>query len=161
MDQFGKMRNLMPHVRVAAKAIVMRDGRLLVTRNVNDTGSFFLLPGGGQEHGESLPVALRREFMEEVGVPVDVHDLVLVRDYIAHNHEFARDSDVHQLELFFRCTLQVDTLPSNGPHPDIWQTGVEWLDLTGPDAARLYPFVLQSWLLETDTHRPIYIGDVT
>ena len=120
----------MPHVRVAAKAIVMRGGRLLITRNVDAEGTFFLLPGGGQEHGESLPVALRREVMKEVGAPVEVHDLVLVRDYIARNHEFAQEGDVHQLELFFRCTLQVDTLPSNGPHPDIWQTGVEWLDLT-------------------------------
>jgi 8-oxo-dGTP pyrophosphatase MutT (NUDIX family) len=151
----------MPHVRVAAKAIVMRDGRLLVTRNENAEGAFFLLPGGGQEHGESLPVALRREVMEEVGVPVEVHDLVLVRDYIARNHEFAQQGDVHQLELFFRCTLQVDTLPSNGPHPDIWQTGVEWLDLTGPDAARLYPKVLQRLLLATRIQGPIYIGDVS
>jgi len=107
----------MPHVRVAAKAIVMRDGRLLVTRNVDAEGAFFLLPGGGQEHGESLPVALRREVMEEVGLAVEVHDLVPVRDYIARNHEFAREGDVHQLELFFRCTLQVDTLPSNGLTP--------------------------------------------
>ena len=88
-----------------------------------------------------------------------MHDLVLVRDYIARNHEFAREGDVHQLELFFRCTLQVDTLPSNGPHPDIWQTGVEWLDLTEPDAERLYPKVLQRLLLQTGIHGPIYIGE--
>src|SRR5438094_5823211 len=102
------MRTLMPNVRVAAKAIVMRQGRLLVTRNVNAEGAFFLLPGGGQEHGESLPAALQREVMEEVGVTVEVLDLVLVRDYIARNHEFAEQGDVHQLALYFRCTLQVD-----------------------------------------------------
>jgi ADP-ribose pyrophosphatase YjhB (NUDIX family) len=93
----------MPHVRVAVKAIVMRDGQLLVTRNVDAQGFFFLVPGGGQEHGEPLPVALQREVMEEVGVPIEVHDLVLVRDYIARNHEFAQESDAHQLELFFRA----------------------------------------------------------
>jgi 8-oxo-dGTP diphosphatase len=151
----------MPHVRVAVKAIVMRDGQLLVTRNVYAQGVFFLLPGGGQEHGEPLPVALQREVMEEVGVPIEVHDLVLVRDYIARNHEFAQENDAHQLELFFRCRLLVDTLPANGPHPDIWQTGIEWLDLSGPDAERLYPKVLKRLLLEPGpTAGPIYIGDV-
>ncbi|MGI9148497.1 MAG: NUDIX domain-containing protein [Chloroflexota bacterium] len=150
----------MPHVRVAAKAIVKRDGWLLVTRNVGAEGTFFLLPGGGQEHGESLPEALRRELMEEVGVPIEVHDLVLVRDYIARNHEFAQESDAHQVELCFRCTLLSDTLPANGPHPDCWQTGVEWLDLSGPDATRLYPRVLQRLLLEIDAPGPIYVGNV-
>src|SRR4051812_888206 len=110
------MSSCMPHVRVAAKAIIMREGRLLVTRNVDAEGTFFLLPGGGQEHGESLPEALRREVLEEVGVPVEVNDLVLVRDYIARNHEFAQEGEVHQLELCFRCTLLGDTLPANGPH---------------------------------------------
>lgn len=150
----------MSHIRVAVKAIVMRDGCLLVTRNIAEEDAFFLVPGGGQEHGEPLPVALRREVMEEVGVPVEVHELVLVRDYIARNHEFAHEGDAHQVELFFRCSLLVDTVPANGPHPDTWQTGVEWLDLTGPEAARLYPKVLQRVLLETGTAGPIYVGDV-
>jgi len=68
---------------------------VLVTRNMDRSGPFFLLPGGGQEHGETLPKALRREFMEEVGVPIEVNELVLVRDYIARNHEFADEGDVH------------------------------------------------------------------
>src|SRR5438132_12972893 len=140
----------MPHVRVAAKAIVIRDGRVLVTRNMDDDGPFFLLPGGGQEHGETLPEALRREFMEEVGVPIEVNELVLVRDYIARNHEFDDEDDVHQLELCFRCTLGAAEIPVNGPHPDTWQVGVEWLDLADLDEARLYPGVLTNILPDLD-----------
>jgi hypothetical protein len=86
--------------------------------------------------------------------------VVLVRDYITRNHEFAQESDAHQLELFFRCTVLADTLPANGPHPGVGgQMGVEWLDLTGPEAARLYPRVLQRRLLEPGPG-PIYLGDV-
>ena len=150
----------MAHVRVAAKAIVIRAGRLLVTRNINREGPFFLLPGGGQELGETLPEALRREFMEEVGVPIEVNELVLVRDYIARNHEFADLVDVHQLELSFRCTLLAEDIPVNGPHPDIWQVGVEWLDLSELDAPRLYPKILKDILPDLDHPRVIYIGAV-
>ena len=150
----------MARVRVAAKAIVIRDGRVLVTRNMDRDGPFFLLPGGGQELGETLPEALRREFMEEVGVPIEVNELVLVRDYIARNHEFADQGDVHQLELCFRCTLLGDEVPVNGPHPDTWQVGVEWLDLSDLDAARLYPRILKDTLPDLDNPRVIYVGDV-
>ena len=150
----------MPHVRVAAKAIIIRNERVLVTRNVDKDGPFFLLPGGGQEYGETAPEALRRELMEEVGVPIEVNQLVLVRDYIARNHEFADEGDLHQLELCFRCTLLVDEIPANGPHPDAWQVGVEWLDLSDLDGARLYPGALRTILPQVDRWAVLYIGDV-
>jgi ADP-ribose pyrophosphatase YjhB (NUDIX family) len=150
----------MPKVRVSVKAIIKREHQLLVTRNVAPDGEFFLLPGGGQKHGEALPEALHREVMEEVGAPIEVHELALVRDYIARNHEFADQGDGHQLELFFRCSLLVDTVPANGPHPDGWQIGVQWLDLESQEATRLYPKVLQRILLIDDPSQPIYLGDV-
>ena len=151
----------MGQIRVAAKAIVIRDGCVLVTRNMDSAGPFFLLPGGGQEHGETLPAALRREVMEEVGVPIEVNELLLVRDYIARNHEFADDeTDVHQLELCFRCTLLADEIPTNGPHPDVWQVGVEWLDLSSLQAARLYPKALTKILPNLDREHALYLGDV-
>lgn len=96
----------MATIRVSAKAIIIRNGRLLATKNVDDKGVFYVLPGGGQQPGEPLPVALRRECKEEIGVEVKVGDLVLVRDYIGSNHEFAQwDGDVHQVELMLLCSL--------------------------------------------------------
>ena len=98
--------------------------------------------------------------MEEVGVPIEVGDLVVVRDYIARNHEFADQSDAHQLELYFRCELLVDEIPDNGPHPDNWQVGVEWLDLSNLHSARLYPKALVNILSNLDQPRALYLGDV-
>jgi 8-oxo-dGTP pyrophosphatase MutT (NUDIX family) len=121
---------------------------------------FFLLPGGGQKHAETLPDALRREVMEEVGVPIEVGDLVLVRDYIARNHEFADQSDGHQLELYFRCELGVGEIPDNGPHPDKWQVGVEWLDLSNLRSAPLYPKVLASMLYDLDRPHAVIFRDM-
>ncbi len=62
-------------------------------------------------------MALRREVMEEVGVPIELHDVLLVRDYIARTHEFAGERNAHPLELFFRCTLLAERVPANEPRP--------------------------------------------
>ncbi|MFM9147824.1 MAG: hypothetical protein ACKORI_06835, partial [Verrucomicrobiota bacterium] len=39
-------------VRIAARAVIIRDGMLLTVRVRTDEGEFLVLPGGGQEHGE-------------------------------------------------------------------------------------------------------------
>jgi 8-oxo-dGTP diphosphatase len=39
-----------PTIRVANKAIIVREGRLLVTVNSGDFPTFYLCPGGGQDH---------------------------------------------------------------------------------------------------------------
>jgi ADP-ribose pyrophosphatase YjhB (NUDIX family) len=72
-------------VRVAAKAVIVQGGRLLVTENVDADGRWYLLPGGGQEPGEALPETLRRECREEVGADVEVGELLYVRDYIGRH----------------------------------------------------------------------------
>jgi hypothetical protein len=47
--------------RKSAKAVIVRDEKLLVIVKRGAEGEYFVLPGGGQEHLESLPDALRRE----------------------------------------------------------------------------------------------------
>jgi ADP-ribose pyrophosphatase YjhB (NUDIX family) len=54
--------------RNSAKAIIVREGRLLVTRNSDPEGDWYILPGGGQNHSEPLHATLRRECLEEIGV---------------------------------------------------------------------------------------------
>ena len=54
-------------VRVSAKAIIIRKGKLLLLRARDRAGIYYLLPGGGQNNGETLHEALVREFLEEPG----------------------------------------------------------------------------------------------
>jgi hypothetical protein len=79
-----------------------------------------------------------------------------VGDYIAPNHEFAGEDDNHQLELLFRCKLLASEIPTNGPHPDTWQLGVEWLALSDLDCAQLYPKMLVNLLSDLDQQHAIY-----
>ncbi len=129
----------MSGIRTSAKAIIIEDAKILLTRNEDAQGTFYLLPGGGQRHGEPLAEAVVRECMEETGVLVSVGDLLLVRDYISDNHEFAQqDADLHQVEFMFRCRIVAGDARA-GETPDIWQTGVEWVDVNELEDIRLYP----------------------
>lgn len=153
---------LMKPVRTSAKAVIVIDGRVLAVKKTDASGPWYLLPGGGQNPGESLTDALRRECLEEIGAEVEAGELIHVRDYIGANHEFAdEDPDFHQVEFMFLCELPEGYTPRVGETPDIDQTSTEWLDITSLDGTRFYPKTLVPILraLPERTH-PTYMGDV-
>src|SRR5581483_7194313 len=51
--------------RVSAKAIILRDNKILLTQ---ETKRWWSLPGGGIDHGETATSTLKRELAEEIGV---------------------------------------------------------------------------------------------
>jgi ADP-ribose pyrophosphatase YjhB (NUDIX family) len=136
----------MKPIRTSAKAIIVRDGRLLAIHNLDAVGDWFVLPGGGQHHGETLTETVLRECREEIGVEVEVHELLFIREYIAQHHEFANfEDDVHQVEFMFRCSLLNGAEPGLGREPDTQQIGVAWLPLTQLYDYRLYPLALRDF----------------
>ncbi len=133
--------------RNSAKAVILKDNKLLAIEKVDRDGQWYLLPGGGQEFGETLIDALKRECLEEIGAEVEVGNMILCREYIGRNHEFAEtDSDFHQVEFYFLCTLTSDVNENSATKPDIGQTGIRWLSLSGDNNIRLYPKFLLSEL---------------
>jgi len=150
-------------IRNSAKAIIIKDDEILLTCNKNESGTFYLLPGGGQRHGESLTEALVRECLEEIGVRVSVGDLLLVRDYISVHHEFAsEDADAHQVEFMFRCRIPAGEVHV-GKTPDEWQTGVEWVSVSKLDDLPLYPAAIKESLQRItrgEQAEACYLGDV-
>ncbi|MET9729378.1 NUDIX hydrolase [Streptomyces sp. NPDC006458] len=73
-------------LRVAAYAVCVRDGQLLLARSPGPDGvPEWVLPGGGAEHGEDPYDTVRREVTEETGYRIEVTGLLGV-----HSHRFAR-----------------------------------------------------------------------
>lgn len=149
-------------MRPAIKALIVRDGELLVTVNRHWTPLFYLLPGGGQQFGESMHETLVRECREEVGVDVTVGDVAFVRDYIGARHEFAeQDSHYHQIEVVFWASIAAGQEPHYRPASgDAFQTGIAWLPLDALEDAPLWPAALKQWLHAEPAARPTYLGDV-
>ncbi|MBN2587026.1 MAG: NUDIX domain-containing protein [Candidatus Fermentibacteraceae bacterium] len=154
-DGRGRKRN-------SCKAIIVMEGRLLLTVNRDRQGDFYLLPGGGQRFGETLTEALCREVLEETGWVIEPGRLILARDYIGANHEFAEwEGDVHQTELVFlaRPVHRKDVQRV----PDPWQTGIEWVSPEALGRIRIYPSILAGILpavMSGEYEGPAYLGDV-
>ena len=140
-------------IRTSAKAVVVRDGRLLALRLRDADGEFFILPGGGQRAGELLPEAARREVLEETGVRVKAGELAFVIEG-AHGEPF------HRVDLAFLCDYEGEDATASR-HPDVNQTGVAWLDIATLNAAPLYPSRLRRAVMNLWAGRPhpVYLGN--
>ena len=148
-------------IRTSIKAIINQDDHILFIKKKSKTGFYYLLPGGGQEHGESMEAALIRECQEEVAVDIRVGEVLLVRDYIGKNHSTeAAYQDFHQVEIMFACNIMNGQKPQNGLQPDPGQVGVEWISIQEMDSHAIYPCDLKRFLTERQKEGKIYVGDV-
>ncbi len=149
-------------IRTAARALIILEGKLLAIKMRDQSGVFYILPGGGQHHGETLRQGLQRECLEEIGTDVDVGELLYVREYIGKNHEFRHaHRSFHQLESVFRCSLPNPDGIGPGTEHDKKQVGVEWLPLDELQSRRFLPSVIIPYFTK-DGFQPAsnYLGDV-
>lgn len=77
---------------VRVRGIIADEGKYLFVQHAHDA-SFWALPGGKLEHGETLLEGLRRELVEELGIRPEIGRLLYV-------HQFTKD-DHESLEFFF------------------------------------------------------------
>lgn len=80
-------------------AIIRRRSEILITRRFDHVHlpGMWEFPGGKVEPGESLPMALEREILEELGVSIRVHD-----EFFTVDHDYPTKSvRLH----FFNCSI--------------------------------------------------------
>lgn len=81
-------------IRVRACGLCIVDEKILLInhRGITKT-NFWSPPGGGLEFGESAEDCLKREFLEETGLQIQVKDFLFVCELVKH--------PLHAVELFF------------------------------------------------------------
>ena len=103
----------MPTPRLAARALILRDDRLLLVNAYPDGQSdLWCAPGGGVEKHASLPDNLIREVHEETGLTVSVGAPTLINEF----HD--PDLKFHQVDIYFRCEIVAGDLRQDWRDPE-------------------------------------------
>jgi 8-oxo-dGTP pyrophosphatase MutT (NUDIX family) len=88
--------------RASGRAVVIKDGRLLLTKYKN--GQYYNFPGGGVEEGETLAECTKREVLEESGITVVVEDMLFTLE--VETKRCGISGDPH-ISVFFVALLTI------------------------------------------------------
>jgi ADP-ribose pyrophosphatase YjhB (NUDIX family) len=161
MNETTPREGLEPLIRNTVRAVIVRDGAVLMQKKWAETkGTWYTLPGGGQDVSETLDATLIRECQEELGVQVEVGCLLTVADFFKQR-DTRFPSTRHLIEIYFACRVPPDYRPGCGHHPDKHQIDVVWLPLEQIADAPLYPKDLAHRLVQiVDAGKTGYLGEI-
>lgn len=94
-----------PTLRVSG--VLVEERRLLMVEQERLGERYWLLPGGGVAFGETLSEALRREFLEELGMRVAVDRLLAIVESISPDPTYTK----HVVHLMFAVSAAREVPP--------------------------------------------------
>ncbi|MBQ9141800.1 MAG: NUDIX domain-containing protein [Lachnospiraceae bacterium] len=141
------------YIRNSAKALIIKEGKMLAIKMKDNDEEWYIMPGGGQESEELLADAVCREVAEEVGIEVIAKELVFVIEGV-HGEVF------HRVDLVFLCEY-VGEVSDVVSHKDTNQIGYDWLDIQTLNHSKLYPSKLRRQIMNLYEGKPykVYLGN--
>lgn len=140
-------------IRNSAKALIIKDRKMLASK-INDNGDiFYIMPGGGQESEETLEEAVRREVKEEFGLIVEPKTLEFVIEGVT-------GESFHRVDLVFLCEY-IKEIPDAQITSDYNQIGFDWLPIENLMNEPLYPSKLRKQIMNlyNDEETVVYLGN--
>lgn len=140
-------------IRNSAKALIIKNGKMLAIKIRDHDEEWYIMPGGGQDAEELLPESVCREVAEEIGIVAECKELLFVIEGL-HGEDF------HRVDLVFHCEY-VSDIPDADLHKDTNQIGYEWLDIEMLNTLPLYPSKLRRQIMNYYQGKPYktYLGN--
>lgn len=149
------------NIRSTAKAIIINENKILLNKCFDEyNGSYYSLPGGGQNTFETLHEAVIRECMEETGYHVVPMKFAALCEEICENSKTRElyPEYVHKMYHIFICELANNT-PKKPIEFDMMQVGSEWIDINLLDEICLLPNVLNKNIVHIiKNQNPMFLG---
>ena len=152
------MSELIPGIRNTVRALILKNGSVLLQHKVYEDGSErYVLPGGAAEAGETLIESLQRECHEEIGCKVDVGELLYIADFFKPR-KTVPPTRRHQVEFIFRCHVSETYVPQNGHRPDKHQKDVIWMNVAEVKHQPFFPGDMGVIIADNKQSPPCYLG---
>jgi len=104
------------NIHVLSRGVIIDQDHILLCKTLDLPISFYFLPGGHVEHGESVETSLLRELMEETGAHCKIKRFLGCLEY---GFEADHSSICHDHEYNFIFEAQSDALKSNHKIPQL------------------------------------------
>ncbi|GAA1340083.1 NUDIX hydrolase [Saccharothrix algeriensis] len=99
------MTEIIRKLRVAAYAVIVDDGRILLSRWLGPERPRWILPGGGVDHGEDPYDAVVREVFEETGYRAEVQRLLGIQSVHGPLNKDGVDVDYHRIRILYEAKV--------------------------------------------------------
>ncbi len=126
------------HIRVNGSTAIIQDDCILLIEFEGKRGTYFNLPGGGVDPGESVEEAAVRETLEEASAAVEIGRLLMVWEYEPERYACAHGMR-HKVGFVFEGHLLPHAEPAMPEVPDKGQVAVRWLPLDVLPQVHLVP----------------------
>lgn len=149
-------------IRCAAKALIVKNGCLLLNRCRRGNGDvYYDLPGGGQHPFESMEEAVRREVLEEAGIGVRIIRFAALAEEI-YTSEVLRQKYpdyAHRMMHIFLAEPD-DTVSIQPTQKDLGMEESVWIPLDEVEnLPEVRPTVIQKRICEiVCSDAPVYLG---
>ncbi len=100
-------------IRVRVCGILADEEKILLAchRGLNNGEDLWIPPGGGLEFGETMESALKREFLEETGLHVNLGAFYSINEFL--------QPPLHAIEIFFLVSSKESAMPVTGMDPEL------------------------------------------
>ncbi len=127
------------------------EGRILLLEHTRSHGSYWVLPGGGVDPGETVENAIIREIKEELGLGCTIDRLAVIGELI--------QKDRHVVDFFFTGTLEMDKPIRLATNEGI--TDFQWVLTGDPEVEKLLPEEIRKYLkpdFASGVEAVVYLG---
>jgi ADP-ribose pyrophosphatase YjhB (NUDIX family) len=140
-------------MKTRPSAIILSDNNLLTLKYNYNGNLLYAIPGGNLEFGEKLEEALERELQEEIGLVIEVQNLL----FLAEVHQQNKDT----LHCVFNTKI-VSGIPQLNPKET---TALEicWIPIETIEDYNLYPNIktqIKEHFIEAKDHQ-VFLGEIS
>lgn len=125
--------------RVSTYAILVENNHILMVKTHNNRWYF---PGGGLNVGESLQDGLKREAWEELGIEIEVGELLHADDMVYYHDPVDKSS--HLVRLYFLCTTAAQDFHFQNAEERDEFLEIGWVPLDNLNPDEFLPSTLRS-----------------